>query len=894
MDIRRSDKAYAKAEELIEEVRHIGATRLSLTGLGLKALPESLGQLTQLQTLDLSGNALTALPDWLGQLMQLQELDLRLNRLTALPESLGRLTQLQALYLSDNILRAPPESLDQLTQLRELYLSRNVLRALPESLGKLSRLQTLNIHGNVLTTLPESLGKLSRLQTLGLSRNVLTTLPPGLRHLARLEELLLHDNPELGLPPEILGPTWDDVVQNGAHPAAPQAILDYYFRIHPPGDRAAAGGIPSRPLNEAKVILVGQGSVGKTSLVNRIVHGTFDPNESKTDGININKEWGVAGRDGGARVQINFWDFGGQEVMHATHQFFLTRRTVYLLVLDARKGENECNVAYWLKMIHSFGGDSPVLVVTNKCEMHHLELNETRLRKDYPNIRGFLTTSCETAVGIEELKAAIAEEVRGEEMGHVYDLLPGEYFAVKEELEALAGERDRIDLHEYYGLCERHGLPERAEQARLLRFLHDLGSVLNFDDPNDPYALRDTNVLNPEWVTAGVYKVLNDATVATRGGVVTRADLRRLLDPKTHPDDCHEFIMEMMRKFELCFVVQERQQWLVPELLHVNEPDLEWPFADALNFEYYYPDVLPPGIICRFITRRYRNLTRKPTYWRSGVVLELDGCRALVRSDTDKGRMFISVSGPEKQRRGALAVIRDEFRAIHATVPKLAPKEMVPLPDQREVTEAYAHLLKLEAAGEDSVWPQGAARKYSVAELLDGIADKEQRDKERRMAGGDHIEVRVDNRGGSFQLATGGGNQQGMAGDGQPARQAKRPGWWWPAVAAFSGLGVAGWAWLLWAIPNPVVKALLGVAGVVFVLVLKQNPAFWYRRMAALCVSLAAGCSLWSVAAQVSFKIYGRENPIVEFAMDNSPPAWPAVAFLVAGCFFGWLSRTDD
>ncbi len=91
---------------------------------------------------------------------------------------------------------------------------------------------------------------------------------------------------------------------------------------------------PKRPLNEAKVILVGQGAVGKTSLVKRLMTDEFDPEEHKTEGIDI-KRWGV--KVGRQEVQLNVWDFGGQEIMHATHQFFLTKRSLYLLVLDSRR-----------------------------------------------------------------------------------------------------------------------------------------------------------------------------------------------------------------------------------------------------------------------------------------------------------------------------------------------------------------------------------------------------------------------------------------------------------------------------------------------------------------------------------------------------------------------------
>jgi internalin A len=74
---------------------------------------------------------------------------------------------------------------------------------------------------------------------------------------------------------------------------------------------------------------VGQGSVGKTSLVNQLIDGTFNPNESQTDGLTV-REWGV--HVNAKDVRLNVWDFGGQEIYHATHQFFLTKRSLYLLV----------------------------------------------------------------------------------------------------------------------------------------------------------------------------------------------------------------------------------------------------------------------------------------------------------------------------------------------------------------------------------------------------------------------------------------------------------------------------------------------------------------------------------------------------------------------------------
>jgi Leucine-rich repeat (LRR) protein len=103
---RTAAEAYLEAERNIEAALRERSKELDLSGwperLKLIEVPESLGQLTQLQSLDLAENQLTALPESLGQLTLLDRLDLSENRLTTLPESLGQLGALKQLFLHEN------------------------------------------------------------------------------------------------------------------------------------------------------------------------------------------------------------------------------------------------------------------------------------------------------------------------------------------------------------------------------------------------------------------------------------------------------------------------------------------------------------------------------------------------------------------------------------------------------------------------------------------------------------------------------------------------------------------------------------------------------------------------------------------------------------------------
>jgi internalin A len=580
---------------------------------------------------------------------------------------------------------------------------------LPEALGELTKLEELWVNRNKLTVLPDVIGKLTRLSVLRLHENELAALPESLRRLTNLKELNLHNNPGLGLPPEVLG--------GEDHPTNPTNILNYYFSTR-----------VSHPLNEAKMIFVGRGGVGKTWLVNRLVHSCYDSEEKKTDGIAITPWLVQVGTD---QVRLNIWDFGGQEIMHATHQFFLTKRSLYLLVLNALEGEQDANVEYWLQLIESFGAASPVLVVINKVKDHAFDLNRRGLQAEFPAIRSFFQTDCDAQIGLEELQQAILHET--DRLEHLRDPFPASWFTVKDTLANLPKSEGQnfIPFARYQQICAQNGVQEATSQKTLVGFLHDLGIVVNFrDDPR----LAETHVLNPEWVTNGIYKILNAETLAHQQGELRLAELPGVLDAAEYPKAMHLYLLDLMRKFELCYEFYESAgHCLVPELLGKEEPDLnEFAAPDALRFEYRY-NIVPEGLLPRFIVRS-RALNRDLPRWRTGVVLAWDGNRAVVKADVQDKRVSIAITGPLAGRRRLLAVIRADLEHIHRSIAKLQPVEQVPVPGHPGLAVEYESLRVLEAEAETEMKlvNDGKLVKVAIAELLNGVEEAPARAREAR------------------------------------------------------------------------------------------------------------------------------------------------------------------
>jgi len=465
-------------------------------------------------------------------------------------------------------------------------------------------------------------------------------------------------------------------------------------------------------ISEAKILIVGQGSVGKTSIVKRLVSELFDAYENKTEGININ-QW-IINKDN-EQIRLNIWDFGGQEIMHATHQFFLTKGTLYLLVIDSRLDEFGNRLEYWLKIIQSYGENSPIIVVGNKIDQQRLDIDKRGLRNKYPSICSFVETSCLSNEGITVLKNTIFDEIK--KLGYINKVLPLSWLKVKEQIENISS--NYISYQEFVKICEKENITEPKKQKKLLDYLNNLGTIISFQ--GDP-RLGITNILNPEWITTAVYKILNSNQLFVNKGVLDISTLESILNNAQYPIEKRFFLIDIMRKFELCFDFEgyRDKKFLIPDLLPKEEPYTgEW--NDSLSFEYHY-DVLPSSIISRFIVRMNLYIHQN-TYWRNGVVLAYEGNKSLVRSDSEENIITIQIIGEKKKRRSFLAIIRSHFTIIHNTIPKISVKEIIPLSNHPEVKIAYSNLLKLEMKGINEYYLPECDTKINIKYILEGIED---------------------------------------------------------------------------------------------------------------------------------------------------------------------------
>ncbi|MGK5681045.1 COR domain-containing protein [Actinoplanes sp. URMC 104] len=592
---------------------------LMMFGCPLGHVPPAISRLHRLEKLDLAAVRPRSLPDWLFTLPSLTDLALAFNGLTDLPQSVS-------------LARG----------LRSLDLRSNEFRSIPSSVWNLHSLQDLHLDGCPISEVPADVLRLSELVTLTIGSDQLASSASR-------------------VPDEFVSPP-PEVAQQGL-----EAIKRYWLQNEEAGVDYLA---------EAKLLIIGEPGAGKTSLTKKILNPSYslDESEDSTEGIDVHT-WSfpsaIRVRDGGAErmldraFRVNVWDFGGQEIYHATHQFFLTKRSVYVLVCDERKEDTDFQ--YWLDVVNLLSGASPLIIVQNRKQGRAQALNTTGLRQAYPHLRDTISLNLADNSGLDDAVAKIRQEV--ESLPHIGAALPKTWRDVRVALER--DTRDYISAEEFFRICRTHGFTRDDDIRQLGGFLHDLGICLYFQDDD---LLRKTVILKPEWGTSAVYRVLDDDEVISRLGVFARNDLPRIWHEQSFAG-MHAELVQLMVKFALCFPVDgPEQRYVAPQLLSPAQPAYAWSETGTLALRYEY-DVMPKGIVRRLIVALH-DLIDGPLVWRSGVVLTHDHGRAELIEEYHRRRLRIRLDGADP--RTLLAIIDRELTLIHRSYPEIRFSKLRP------------------------------------------------------------------------------------------------------------------------------------------------------------------------------------------------------------------------
>lgn len=628
---------------------------------GLRIARERIAREAEERTgfLDLGRLGLTELPEELFELQHLQ----RLNLGAAYWDEGGE-WQRAAADLAPNEIEASLTALRRLPMLSVLSLRTLLPVSSLSALVYLANLQTLDCYGTQVSDLAPLAG-LEKLQKLDLSRCQLVDVPRWLLERESLNELILHETHVPGLPAEVLSQGW------GGN------CLET-LRAHVRDLEAGAVAV-----RDVKLLVLGNGRVGKTQLCRRLRGEAFDEAVASTHGIVTTRAPLPAG-DGAPETTLQVWDFGGQDLYHGTHALFMRANAVFLLVwtpvLEDTHEETHDGVtfrnhplAYWVDYVRHLGGKrSAVVVVQTRCDKAVDEKPCPVAEADMFAAFGFppriVRYSASTNRGRGTLDEALAEATAWLRDQEGIATIGAGRARVKERLEALRDADAAVPLAErqyrtisqafFHHLCDESGGVSAPEH--LLAYLHNAGIVFYRAGLFD-----DAIILDQNWALDAIYAVFHREKCYRRirqnRGRFIRNDLADWVWAE-HGAGEQELFLSMMQSCSICFEHRPatdgtETEYIAPELLPARA-DLEielaqkWDNDRPIETATYAYAQLHPGLIRSIISRIGQEAGLAADYWQGGVyvyetttnsrgIIEaemLDAWRGRIRLQTQRGR----------------------------------------------------------------------------------------------------------------------------------------------------------------------------------------------------------------------------------------------------------------
>jgi internalin A len=460
-------------------------------------------------------------------------------------------------------------------------------------------------------------------------------------------------------------------------------------------------------VREAKLVVLGNGRVGKTQICRRLRGLPYDEKVPSTHGITVTSEpWSGSDED----EALNIWDFGGQDIYHGAHTLFMKTSAVFLVVWHPdfeTVGEQTVDgmvfrnypLPYWLEYIRTLARkDCPVVVAQARCDRPEQEVR--RLPADDAFLRFPSLKPCWYSAKADRGQGALEEALRDairflRERDGIATIGKGR-MRVLRQLEAWRNEdqarptterRHRtLSQEEFRSLCEKKG--DVSSPESLLAYLHNLGVVFY-----QPDLFLERIILDQSWALEAVYGVFDRRKayplILSQGGRFTRS-LLAMTAWRDYSDPEQRLFLSLMQACGIAFVHRQEDrrlgletEYLAPDVLPAKDAGAaqlagRWnDQEESWRLEYEYP-FLHPGLMRALLCDVGERSHEAGVYWKYGVwVYEKGtGCRAMLEqqmTDERQGRITLKVQGRRHEELVRWLRKRIEERNRLFGYPELAP-----------------------------------------------------------------------------------------------------------------------------------------------------------------------------------------------------------------------------
>lgn len=447
---------------------------------------------------------------------------------------------------------------------------------------------------------------------------------------------------------------------------------------------------------EYKVLVVGDGHVGKSCLVTRLIDDAFNEHHHSTQGIALRT---YEYKD----YRFNIWDFGGQDLYFATHRLFMQQQALYLALWDQysqdhpttpiKEGDRiqeypNYKLPYWLDYIQAFGENSYAIAIKTKAKEDHRDHPERqRLRSKYHGLKFRKVDSKypdQAEDDFDDLRKDLLRYFRKFDEGAE---IPPAWQRIRTAIRQRIAAGDKtLSLTAFREMVAAAGVTDTEWTAHtVLLWLVQTGVVFY----RSGY-FQDQILLDQNWAIDAVYTIFDRSP---GGGYYrikseqqeihyfTGATLGDIWIAK-HPDfseQDQQLLIDFMQSCAICFEVgnEDRsgrplaeRRFVAPQFLRSDAPpmisQIRRSIPDAVYIRCRH-ELFHTGIIQHFIVRTSR-LAKLLGIWQSGTVIEDpdSDAVALVYADYDrsgqKQDLYVQLPRTARSLRHKIRNLLDELQ----------------------------------------------------------------------------------------------------------------------------------------------------------------------------------------------------------------------------------------